>query len=1537
MKKTTLLLTLTMLFLGLQVNAQITTFPYSEDFEAGDGGWTADNTTAGTWALGAPTGGIINSAASGANAWVTNLTGTYNANESSTVTSPVFDFSALNAPGIEFSIWWNSEFSWDGLVLQSSIDSGASWQNVGAVGDPNNWYTDGTINGNPGGQQEGWTGRNSSNNGSGAWVVARHNLIGLNTQANVILRFAFGSDGSVQDEGVAFDNITVFEVSCPEPTNLTFVSATSASANITWTAGGAETNWEVAVQPQGTGQPTGAGTATTTNAPYVAMGLTPATNYEVYVRSDCGGDFSPWIGPLNFITECVTFTAPYTEDFENAGTIPVCWAMSGGEDWQFNIAGPNHVGNNGVITGATASGNYYAVVDASGNDGPTILVSPLVDVTTLTTPALSFYEISDNEGNANSTLDVEVWDGAAWNPVGTYNTNTVGWELKVIDISTLTITGDVQARFTFSETVTGDFYDDIAIDDVTFDELPTCVVPGGINLTNIAGTSADLSWMAGGGETEWEYVVQTAGTGLPTGAGTATTTTTINLTGLTFETDYEVYVRSNCGANGFSDWAGPVNFTTTVQLNFTVDCAVGPQNFNYCYDNSDTNVFTFTSTDGTPLNFTINSGNVENNWDELVVFDTDGTTDLNAATPYGNNGDVSGITYQSTGDTISFTITSDGSVNCQGSATINPLDITVSCATCVNPVATYVVVDDCANGDQFLVDVDITSLGDAMSIGIQDNQGNPAVSVTTTGVVQFGPYPFLTDIIFTVSNEQDSNCIITSSAIQLAACPPDNDNCIDATVAVVNDSFICEMSTPGTLVEATDSGVPTGTCTGNPDDDVWYQFTALSEFQLIALANLAGSNTFNIDHALYEGTCGTLVELACTSNDLSSVTPQLVIGNTYFIRVFSGGGNPETTTFDLCITPYVAPTNIDCVTTENLCPGNGDLYTYNTIGITPGLGQIDCLFTSPNPTFSIMEIGSTGDIAIEMVQNTAFDAAGNPIGAQLDVDFALWGPFAPGEDFCGTGDFPSTPVVGCSYSAAPVENFTITGAIQGELYVVLITNFAQDPGIIQLNQTNISNPGAGTLSADIEAEIESPDAVFIDDDSDPSTPSVANLCGFDSITLNVNSPFADTYEWSPNCIFDPSLSGPSLTITESGCYSVTAYDDQCMGFATTTVIVNLYQEAIVDVVPADEITIVTCDDESGDGIEEFDFSGLSSIILSDPGQNPADFSVTYHETLNDAQTGMSAITFPYSATDGTIIYVRVEDVDSVGTGSGCASTNTSFTLSVLGALPTITGVQDLILCDDATRDGVEAFDLELNTPNILNGQDPTVFAVSYHTTLDDATMGVGALVSPYDNISNPQTIYARIENTAATDCFKTTSFDIIVNDIPVTSFTPDFDYEVCPNATVPIIVTATADNYMESNVTIAWYNEGVLVPGQTDLSIDNVLTAGTYTIEVMFNDTGCVSTEDIVIVELETCVIPQGISPNGDGLNETFDVSSYDVQNLKVFNRNGRLVYEKDNYTNEWHGQSQDGDELPVGTYYYVMNYQGNKTKAAWVYINRAN
>src|SRR5688572_10153221 len=216
------LLTLSLLCLGLLNGATaqtcgttVTTYPYLENFDGATApGWTSGGPMS-SWALGTPASTVINSAASGTKAWVTNLVGPYNNNEKSFVESPCFNLSTLIQPVVEMKIWWNSEFSYDGAVLQSSIDGGTTWQVVGAKGDPNNWYNDNTINGAPGGQPaasaQGWTGRNLTNNGSGGWVTARHVLTGLGGQASVKLRIAFGSEGVLNFEGFAFDDFSVFD------------------------------------------------------------------------------------------------------------------------------------------------------------------------------------------------------------------------------------------------------------------------------------------------------------------------------------------------------------------------------------------------------------------------------------------------------------------------------------------------------------------------------------------------------------------------------------------------------------------------------------------------------------------------------------------------------------------------------------------------------------------------------------------------------------------------------------------------------------------------------------------------------------------------------------------------------------------------------------------------------------------------------------------------------------------------------------------------------------------------------------------------------------------------------------------------------------------------------------------------------------------------------------------------------------------------------------------------------------------------------
>ncbi len=83
----------------------------------------------------------------------------------------------------------------------------------------------------------------------------------------------------------------------------------------------------------------------------------------------------------------------------------------------------------------------------------------------------------------------------------------------------------------------------------------------------------------------------------------------------------------------------------------------------------------------------------------------------------------------------------------------------------------------------------------------------------------------------------------------------------------------------------------------------------------------------------------------------------------------------------------------------------------------------------------------------------------------------------------------------------------------------------------------------------------------------------------------------------------------------------------------------------------------------------------------------------------------------------------------------------------------------------------------------------------------------------------------------------------------------------------------------------------------------------------------------------------QGFSPNGDGKNDTFiipGILSRQPNRLTIMNRSGQVVYDAENYKNDWVGRSSDGHELPDGTYYYVLDFYGKyPTVSTYVYINR--
>ncbi len=273
--------------------------------------------------------------------------------------------------------------------------------------------------------------------------------------------------------------------------------------------------------------------------------------------------------------------------------------------------------------------------------------------------------------------------------------------------------------------------------------------------------------------------------------------------------------------------------------------------------------------------------------------------------------------------------------------------------------------------------------------------------------------------------------------------PPANDNPCSATAAPVNTApGTCTVQTSGTIAGATASGVALGACFGTADDDVWYSFVANGTSMNINLNNVSGSTT-DLYHSVYSGSCGSPGTALICSDPNSSTISGLTIGNTYFIRIYSYTSTTgQTTTFDLCINPTPPPpTNVTCPQMQPICSGSPIVFQAQSGGGSAAPGpNYDCLATTPNPTWFYLEIATPGSMAIDLT-------------AGSDVDFAMWGPYSNLPDAqadCSTYPLP----IDCSYSGSNVELMDIASVNVGEVYVVLVTNYANVIQSITLNQAS---------------------------------------------------------------------------------------------------------------------------------------------------------------------------------------------------------------------------------------------------------------------------------------------------------------------------------------------------------------------------------------------------------------------------------------------------------------------------------------------------
>lgn len=344
------------------------------------------------------------------------------------------------------------------------------------------------------------------------------------------------------------DNLTVdYAPICVKPINLSVSNIGLYNADLTWTPGRSETEWEVKYDLEGFNPNVSGTSIIATSNPLNLTGLQSGTYYDVYVRALCGGTDgnSEWSSVANFRTLCdVVNTLPYIEDFNSygigVGTFPTCWERN-------------------TTNSTTTKYPYISSTYSYNSPGALYFYSTSSTYNIVTTPRLN------NINTLQATFKLYKTSAAYQLQVGVMTdpyidstfvlistlspSATSTWEEFEIPFNTYTGTGQYIA---FKSQVAGSS-SYMYLDNVVVDIIPTCNRPIELIATAITNNSITLSWEERNNATGWE--IEYGVHGFTPGTGIITTANTNNgylLSGLNSGTAYDIYVRSICSPTDMS-------------------------------------------------------------------------------------------------------------------------------------------------------------------------------------------------------------------------------------------------------------------------------------------------------------------------------------------------------------------------------------------------------------------------------------------------------------------------------------------------------------------------------------------------------------------------------------------------------------------------------------------------------------------------------------------------------------------------------------------------------------------------------------------------------------------------------------------------------------------------------------------------------------------------------------------------------------------------------------------------------------------------
>ncbi len=364
------------------------------------------------------------------------------------------------------------------------------------------------------------------------------------------------NDGLSQWASVQFTTLP----SCPAPTQVAATNITSNSADIVWTAGYQESEWELRYGPENFNPDTSSVSVIVTGSELFQMqNLGTDTRYDIYVRAICGaGDTSAWSSRITFKTQCEAAQLPLTENFDTYSdwSSPDCWA-------KFEAPNSGYVANGVYIYSETpySGSRSMKIITGASTSNYAFIRLPNLNVDDISTLQVKLMA-QKSSGSRPLVVGVipEFYSIDSVHILATFDNLTSDYAEKIVSLESFPgTTGYIVIGAPTGYSSSASYH----IDDVTVEVRPTCMYPTNFATTEVGETSVTLSWTELGTSESWN--VEYGPMGFALGNGTTvpvSDSTSVTIDNLDASTAYDFYVQSDCGGYG-SDWVGPLTVVTS--------------------------------------------------------------------------------------------------------------------------------------------------------------------------------------------------------------------------------------------------------------------------------------------------------------------------------------------------------------------------------------------------------------------------------------------------------------------------------------------------------------------------------------------------------------------------------------------------------------------------------------------------------------------------------------------------------------------------------------------------------------------------------------------------------------------------------------------------------------------------------------------------------------------------------------------------------------------------------------------------------------